>query len=188
MAEILDTAVTTDLSSDLGWWRKGPDAIDDHANTDEDTSVTIPVLANDVGALGIVKVNDTKITADTPPVTLESGATVDLDGRTLLYDPGAAFQSLNSGESDSDTFTYTVVGYGNRTDTATVTVSIEGVTDDPGPNHAPVAYNDTAYLPDYYPYPLPYAEGTDATTATTTDASLSDDLIATTMALGEEGD
>ena len=99
--------------------------------------MTIDVLANDVGALGIVKVNGTAVTADTPPITLTSGATVDLEGKTLLYDPGKAFQDLDSGESGSDKFTYTVVGKYKGTDTANVNVSIAGVTDDePGSNHA----------------------------------------------------
>ena len=46
-----------------------------------------------------------------------------------------------------------------------------------------MAADDKAYLPNYYPYPMPYEEA-----ATTTDASLGDDLIYTTLAIGEEGD
>jgi hypothetical protein len=153
MAEIVDEPVTTDLIYD--GWRKRLDAKDDWAKTDEDSPIAINVLANDVGALGIVKVNGKPIAADTPPVTLESGATVDLDGKTLIYDPGMAFQSLNSGENKSDTFSYTVAGYRGREDIANVAVTIEGV-DEPDSNNAPVAVDDKAYLPDYYPLPLPY--------------------------------
>lgn len=184
MAETLDAALTTDLTIDSASWWKRLDATNDKANTNEDTPVTIDVLHNDVGALGIIKVNGESVTADTPPITLTSGATVDLDGKTLLYDPGEAFQGLNSGESKIDTFSYTVVGKGKATDTATVDVNITGVTDDdPSTNQPPVAADDKAYLPNYYPYPLPYEEA-----ATTADASLSDDLIYTTLAIGEEGD
>lgn len=183
MAETLDAALTTDLTIDSASWWKRPDAKDDKANTNEDTPVKINVLANDVGALGIVQVDGKPITAD-KPVTLNSGATVDLEGKTLLYHPGEAFQDLNSGESKTDTFSYTVAGKYKGTDTANVNVSIAGVTDDdPSTNQPPVAADDKAYLSTYYPYPLPYEEA-----ATTTDASLSDDLIYTTLAIGEEGD
>jgi Bacterial cadherin-like domain/Bacterial Ig domain len=189
MAETLDSTVTTDLSYDLGWWRKRPDAKDDWAKTDEDTPVTIDVLHNDVRALGVIKVDGKPITEDTT-VALKSGATVDLDGGKLTYDPGEAFQYLDSGENGSDTFTYTVAGYRGGEDTASVHVAIAGVTDEPGSNHAPVANNDYAILPYHYPYPgpvpLPYAEGADATNGA--DASLSDAPIFTTLALGEEGD
>jgi large repetitive protein len=186
MAETLDSTVTSDLSYDLGWWRKRPDAKDDWAETDEDTPVTIDVLDNDVGALRIVKVDGKPITAGgTVDHHTEDGkvtkVTLNTDG-TLTYGPNGQFD----GTAD-DTFNYTVVGYRGREDTANVNVTIEDVTDD---NHPPVANNDYAILPDYYPYPgpvpLPYAEGVDTTNAT--DASLSDAPIYTTLALGEEGD
>ena len=119
MAETLDAALTTDLTiASASWWKR-PDAKDDGARTSEDAPVTIDVLANDVGALGIVKVNGKLVTADTPSITLTSGATVDLEGKTLLYDPAKAFQGLNSGESKQDTFSYTVAGKYKGTDTAT---------------------------------------------------------------------
>lgn len=88
MAETLDAALTADLTIDsASWWRR-PDAKDDGAKTNEDTPVKIDVLHNDVGALGIIQVGETTVNADTSPVTLKSGATVDLEGKSLLYDPG----------------------------------------------------------------------------------------------------
>ena len=79
-----------------GGWYSYLNAKDDWAKTGEDSSVAINVLANDVGAHGVVKVNGKPVTADTAPIVLASGATVDLDGTTLLYDPGSAFQTLRS--------------------------------------------------------------------------------------------
>jgi Bacterial cadherin-like domain len=131
-----------------GGWYSYLNAKDDWAKTGEDSSVAIDVLANDVGASGIVKVNGKPVTADTPPLVLASGATVDLDGTTLLYDPGSAFQTLNTGQSASDKFSYTVSGSGKSTDTAYVKVTITGEDEEqPVSNLPPVAADDEAVLP-----------------------------------------
>ena len=136
-----------DTMSDDGWY-KYLNAKDDWAKTDEDSPVAINVLANDVGAHGIVKVNGKPVTADTPPLVLTSGATVDLDGTTLLYDPDSAFQTLNTGQSAWDKFSYTVSGSGRSTDTADVKVTIAGKDEaQPDANRPPVAADDKAEVP-----------------------------------------
>lgn len=200
------------------WPGKKTDAVDDKATTDEDSPVTINVLENDTNAKGVYKIfpvkettTDLSLTDDvltdsvaaaedsatsfySKPytITLESGATVKLENGTITYDPNDKFEHLNDGDIASDSFGYAAYGSYN-TDRARVDVTIKGVTDDDEPptgNQAPVANNDKAYLPSYYPYPypLPSEETADSTTATTTDASLDDDLIYTTLAIGEEGD
>ncbi|QDG52672.1 tandem-95 repeat protein [Persicimonas caeni] len=99
-----------------------PTAADDTATTDEDTAVTIDVLANDGDPdndpLGI-------ISATTP----SQGSTSVANGQ-ITYTP-------NADENGTDTFEYTISD-GNLTATATVTVTITPV-DDP-----PTATDDTA--------------------------------------------
>ncbi|MEZ5684838.1 MAG: Ig-like domain-containing protein [Paracoccaceae bacterium] len=100
-----------------------PDAVDDTAETDEDTAVVIDVLAN-----------DTHPENDTLTVTGASAGngsvTVNADG-TLTYTPDANFNG-------TDTISYTITDENGDTDTATVTVTVNPV------NDAPVAEDDTA--------------------------------------------
>ncbi|MEZ5863072.1 MAG: Ig-like domain-containing protein [Geminicoccaceae bacterium] len=101
-----------------------PVATADEATTDEDTPVTIDVLAN-----------DTDIDGDGLTVTTAGGArlgTVAIadDGSSLTYTPKAD-------ANGTDTFTYTVTDGALRS-TATVTVTVNPV------NDAPVAGDDVA--------------------------------------------
>ena len=88
----------------------GPDAVDDSATTDEDTSVTIPVLANDTDpdgdTLSVVSVSD----------PAHGSVTVNPDG-TVTYTPDPDFNGV-------DTFTYTITDGNGGSDTATVTVTV----------------------------------------------------------------
>ena len=99
-----------------------PVAVDDTAETGEDTIVEIPVLANDSDlegdALSIDSVSDA------------ANGTVNIDGSTIFYSPDTGF-------SGADSFTYTVSDGNGGTDTATVTVTVTEV-----PNEAPVATDD----------------------------------------------
>ena len=108
-----------------------PDALDDSATTDEDTAVTVNVLANDTdvdgdtvlltsfgnGAHGTV----TRDTNGTPGTTSDD---------KLIYTP-----ALNYNGPDS--FTYTISD-GTLTDTATVSITVTAV------NDAPDALDDSA--------------------------------------------
>ena len=209
MAEVSDT---TSYQWPRWPWKK-TDAVDDKATTDEDNPVTINVLENDTNAKGVYKIfpvnqsSDVSLTdgvltdsvaaaedyttslyAKPYMITLESGATVKLENGQVSYNPNGKFEDLDDDQTAVNSFGYAAYGSYN-TDRAKVDVTIKGVTDDdPTTNDPPVANDDTAYLPSYYPYPLPYEETVDSTTATTTDAPLSDDLIYTTLAIGEEGD
>ena len=101
-----------------------PVANDDAATTDEDTAVTIPVLAN-----------DTDVDGDTPSVASVGSpsnglATLNPDG-TVTYTPSANYNG-------SDSFTYTIGDGNGGTATATVSITVNAV------NDAPVANDDAA--------------------------------------------
>ncbi|MGV6819500.1 MAG: Ig-like domain-containing protein [Parvularcula sp.] len=110
-------------------------AIDDLVGTDEDTSFSGDVLAdNGLGAdfdldatLSVSAVNGQPGDVGTQ-VTLASGAllTVNADG-TFDYDPNGQFEALNTGDTATDSFTYTISDGGTGSDTATVTLTIDGV-------------------------------------------------------------
>jgi VCBS repeat-containing protein len=99
-----------------------PSAIDDSASTDEDSPVTVDVLANDSDPDGDA------ISVDS--VSSPSLGTAEVASGGILYTPGAGLQSLGAGQIATDTFTYTV-GDGLEDDTATVTITINGASDAP---------------------------------------------------------
>ncbi|TNF56634.1 MAG: tandem-95 repeat protein, partial [Burkholderiales bacterium] len=93
-----------------------PVATDDVAATDEDTPVTIDVLANDTDP-------------DADPLTVTSavapnGSVVINGDGTLTYTPNANFNG-------TDTITYTISDGNGGTSTATVTVTVNPVNDPP---------------------------------------------------------
>ena len=185
---------------DNGHWKGGrrPHARDDKAETDEETLVSIDLLANDRHAARIFKI-DGEYVRPGDTVTLDSGAKVTLtsDG-DITYDPTSSdeFDLLNDGEQALDSFTYWVFG-GKGFDSATVHVAVDGVTDDPGGNQPPVANHDligVPYGPFPYPYPkpipLPLAESGSSSPAMAPETQLTpvEGPIVTTLAIGEEGD
>ncbi|MFK7877422.1 MAG: Hint domain-containing protein [Paracoccaceae bacterium] len=104
--EIRGDDVTTDA----------PTAVDDTAQTPEDTPVTIPVLDNDTDPTGqTLTLSD----ADSP----NGDVTVNPDG-TVTFDPDPDF----NGET---TITYTVTDPDGNTDTGTVTITVTPVNDAP---------------------------------------------------------
>ena len=125
-----------------------PVAVNDTATTDEDTVKEISVLENDSDPntakenLTITKIGDSAISVGSP-VTLRSGATVDLilntdsskystEGKYVLkYDPtpSASLNLLNKGEDKTETFTYTVSDPENNTGQGSVSVKVDGITD-----------------------------------------------------------
>ncbi len=107
-----------------------PVAADDASSTDEDTAVTIGLIANDVdpdGAAPVVSgLNDSATVGALTP----NG-----DG-SVRYDPSGRFDFLAEGEVATDTFGYTIEDGDGGIDTATVSVEVVGV------NDAPIAEND----------------------------------------------
>lgn len=98
-----------------------PDAVADTATTNEDTAVTINVLANDTDADG-----DT-LTISSPILTGLGSATI--VNNELVYDPAGAYDYLNDGETETVTIEYTVDDGNGGTATASATVTVTGVTD-----------------------------------------------------------
>ncbi|SHK78883.1 Ca2+-binding protein, RTX toxin-related [Roseovarius marisflavi] len=87
-----------------------PVTVDDTAVTDEDTSVDIPVLANDSDPDG-----DTLRVDSVGPAG---------NGTTAINPDGTVAYTPNAGFSGTDTFEYTVTDDNGGTDTATVTVIV----------------------------------------------------------------
>ncbi|MEX0368726.1 MAG: Ig-like domain-containing protein, partial [Ruegeria sp.] len=102
-----------------------PTAVDDAVTTNEDTAITINVLANDsdpgTAALSIQSADD------------PANGTITISGNQLIYTPDANF----SGE---DALTYTVTDGAGGTATATLTITVDAV------NDAPIATDITATL------------------------------------------
>jgi hypothetical protein len=97
-----------------------PDAINDTAETTEDTLVIIPVLDNDPDDLDGGTLRVLSVTQPSHGI-----ATINPDN-SITYTPSANFTSL-----DPDSFTYTLSdGQGGR-DTATVSVLVQAVNDPP---------------------------------------------------------
>jgi CshA-type fibril repeat protein len=111
-----------------------PAAVNDIASTNEDTPVTIPVLANDTDIDG----NPLIVTTATSP---NGTVTINADG-TISYTPNANFNG-------TDTITYTISDGKGGTSTATVTVTVNPV------NDPPVAANDTASTNEDTPVTIP---------------------------------
>ncbi|MBV7409941.1 Ig-like domain-containing protein [Maritimibacter sp. DP1N21-5] len=102
-----DTATVT---VDVGAQNDAPDAVDDTIMVDEDSSVDIPVLANDSDPEG-----DT-LTVGSFTQGANGTVSQNPDG-TLKYTPNADFNG-------QDSFSYTVTDGNGGTDTATVTVDV----------------------------------------------------------------
>ncbi|HYI39569.1 MAG TPA: Ig-like domain-containing protein [Allosphingosinicella sp.] len=108
---------------------RAPVAVDDLLALAEDagkSDLTALVLANDTDADG-----DTLKVTSVQAVTARGAAvTIDAAGR-ILYDSGAIFSHLKTGETATDTFTYSVTDSSGAASTATATLKIGGITQVP---------------------------------------------------------
>ncbi|MBB71689.1 MAG: hypothetical protein CMF50_04770, partial [Legionellales bacterium] len=95
-------------------------AANDTATTNEDTLVTIPVLAND---------QDLDDGFSLSGVTAPALGSVSINGNSIDYDPSGAFDFLDVGDTAIETFTYTVTNDDGTTNIATVSVTVTGVED-----------------------------------------------------------
>jgi len=96
---------------------QAPTAVDDEVSTDEDTPVTINVLANDSDA----DEDPLTIVAVTQPAN--GAAVINPDG-TVTYTPSANFHGTGQ-------FTYTISDGNGETSTAKVTVQVNSINDSP---------------------------------------------------------
>lgn len=106
-----------------------PVAVNDLLALAEDSGksdLTALILANDMDADG-----DTLKVTSVQAVTAKGAAvTVDATGK-VVYDAGAIFSYLDTGQTATDTFTYTVTDAAGATSTATATLKISGITQVP---------------------------------------------------------
>lgn len=104
----------------------GPDAINDEAATDQDSTVSIPLTDNDIDTGG----DDLEIQSvdDSGLLGLVS---IDAGDNSVTYDPNGQFDYLDDGEEAEESFKYTVEDEDGATDEATVTVTIQGINDAP---------------------------------------------------------
>ncbi|GAB5518048.1 MAG: hypothetical protein RhofKO_02990 [Rhodothermales bacterium] len=98
-----------------GTGNSAPDAVDDSAETDEDTDVTVAVLSNDSDE----EDNTLSITDISDP----ANGSVTLDGMSIMYSPDENYNG-------ADSFTYTVTD-GISESTATVNITINAINDEP---------------------------------------------------------
>lgn len=99
-----------------------PTAVADTATTDEDSAVLIDVLANDTDP-------DTTDTLTVRSASIQSGlgtVSVAVDGSSITYDPGAAYQYLASGQSATVEVLYEVTDGNGGTSSAVATVTVNG--------------------------------------------------------------
>ncbi len=102
----------------------GPDAVADSATTDEETPVSIAVLANDTdGNGGAPGANLTLVGVESQPANGTAVAEVD---QTITYTPATDFVG-------EDTFTYRVRNTDNDESIGTVTVTVNNTPDPPAP-------------------------------------------------------
>jgi len=143
-----DTATVTINIEGLDDPNTAPEALDNQAETDEETAVwgnvitdddgfgvdsdpegdTLTVTAVSFGAVGVA-------TTVTSEGGLDGVLVVNADG-SYAYFPGAGFDVLQVGETDQLSFTYTISDGNGGTDTANVNITINGL------NEPPVAVND----------------------------------------------
>ena len=115
-----DSALVTVTITGAG---AAPTANDDSATTDEASSITVDVLANDTD----LDASDT-LSVDSIDTTDAVGLVTLVDG-IVTYDPNGQFEYVAVGETATDTFGYTVSDGNGGADTASVTVTITGLND-----------------------------------------------------------
>ena len=137
-----DSLKLAGTSPDVADVNAPPEAVDDTTETDEETAVTLNLLANDSDpdgdALTVTSV-DGHAAGVGFAVTSAAGrtgtATLGADG-VLGFDPGSTFKDLGVGERDTITVSYEISDGNGGTATANATVTVHGL------NDAPVAVDD----------------------------------------------
>ena len=118
-----DTGSTENVTITVTGLNDAPNAVDDSDTTDQNSTTTIDVVANDVDP-------DTTDTLIVTSVDQPSKGVVSINSSNqVVFDPNSEFDSLDSGESETVTFDYSISDGNGGTDTATVTVTVTGVED-----------------------------------------------------------
>jgi hypothetical protein len=102
-----------------------PDAVDDNANTPEDTAVSVDVLFNDTDPeLDTLNLDSFTQGSNGSVARDDNGTVGDTSDDQLVYTPAA-------GWSGEDSFTYTISDGNGGVDSATVTVTVEPANEPP---------------------------------------------------------
>ena len=118
-----------------------PVAVDDTDSTDEDTDLTVDVLANDTDVDG--DDSPANFSLDSVSINSVTGLTgggmgsVSEVNDELVFAPGSDFDELDSGDTATVTVDYTLSDDEGASDTGQLTITVNGV------NDAPVAVDDT---------------------------------------------
>jgi VCBS repeat-containing protein len=107
----------------------GQSAMNDSGLLSEDGTILIDVLANDPKSSSIYLLNG--LDPSVGPILLGGGASIQLIGTQLYYDPGLKYNYLAAGQTAQETFTYSINTKNGTVSTATVTLTIAGVNDAP---------------------------------------------------------
>ncbi len=118
----VDTSATQTFTIEVSAMNDAPEAEDDTASVDEDSSVEIDVLDNDTDVDQPWESDDLLIKEAVNG--LNGTVTIAGDQKTLTYTPNAEYNG-------TDSFTYTIEDKKNVTSTATVEVTVNGVNDVP---------------------------------------------------------
>ena len=109
----------------------GPSAQGDTGTIDENSSLTLDVLANDTD----LDAGDT-LTLDAANIT-SGGGTVSIVGNELVFDPGTDFDQLVEGDTTTVAVEYTASDSHGAATTSTATITVIGT------NDGPIAQGDT---------------------------------------------
>lgn len=99
----------------------GPEAIDDAFGVSEAGTSSLLVTGNDSDPDNGDSIS---ITGITQPA--EGSVSVSGDGLSVIFDPGAAFEGLSTGQTATVSFDYTIEDSFGLSDTATVTLTVNG--------------------------------------------------------------
>ncbi|GGG05039.1 hypothetical protein GCM10010924_37030 [Rhizobium wenxiniae] len=113
-----------------------PVAEDDAATTDENTAIEGNVIVGsdsdaDGDTLTVIAVGTGPNGVGATLAGSNGGSFIILADGSYSFDPGAAFQDLQVGESRATSITYTISDGNGGTDTATLTITVTGVNDAP---------------------------------------------------------
>ncbi len=109
-----------------------PQAMNDAGRTDENVSIGINVLSNDLGgaAKSLYSLNQSDLRVASSTGTSKLGATIKIvEGKVQYSANGTFIESLPAGQTATDTFTYAIRLADGTISTATVTVHLTGTND-----------------------------------------------------------
>ena len=95
--------------------------VDDTASMEEDETVLVDVVANDVGV---------GLSINSPTILDGSPGTVSLESGQIRYDPGTSFFSLQPPQTQDVRIQYNVTN-GTNSDTAILTITVVGINQSP---------------------------------------------------------